>query len=176
MSVTIREAWEQDLPEILSITNDAIEKTDALWISTPFTLAQRRQWFEERRARGFPVLVAVDETDHVIGYGSYGPFRAFEGYAKTVEHSLYVAPVWQGHGTGQQLLAGLRDHAKVAGFHVMVAAITAGNAPSIALHRRFGFQENGTLPQVGQKNGRWLDLLFMTLCLETVPQTEKDFS
>ncbi|WP_215745686.1 GNAT family N-acetyltransferase [Gluconobacter sp. P1C6_b] len=172
----IRDAGPDDLPAILRITNDAIENTDALWITTPFTLEQRRQWFEDRLAQGYPVLVAVDPAGAVAGYGAYGAFRSFEGYARTVEHSVYVSPDHQRRGIGRSLLRALIDHAKSAGFHVMVAGITADNAASVAMHHGFGFRNCGTLPQVGRKRGRWLDLLFMTLCLDDLPTVEKDFS
>ncbi len=36
-----------------------------------------------------PVFVVVCEGTF-FGYGSYGPFRPYEGYAQTVEHSIYV--------------------------------------------------------------------------------------
>ncbi|QQX91048.1 N-acetyltransferase [Gluconobacter sphaericus] len=172
----IREAGPDDLPAILRIANDAIENTDALWITTPFTLEQRRQWFEDRLVKGYPVLVAVDTAGEVAGYGSYGSFRAYEGYARTVEHSVYVASSHQRRGVGNSLLHALINHARDAGFHVMVAGITADNAASVAMHDEFGFRNCGTLPQVGRKRGRWLDLLFMTLCLDDFPTMEKDFS
>ena len=172
----IREAGPDDLSAILRITNDAIENTDALWITTPFTLEQRRRWFEDRLAQGYPVLVAVDSDGAVTGYGSYGSFRAYEGYARTVEHSVYVAPDFQRRGIGRQLLRALINHAKEAGFHMMVAGITADNAASVAMHLELGFQNCGTLPQVGRKHGRWLDLLFMTLSLDDIHTVEKDFS
>ena len=172
----IRDAASGDLPAILRITNDAIENTDALWITTPFTPEQRHQWFEDRVAQGYPVLVAVDPDGVVAGYGSYGSFRSYEGYARTVEHSVYVAPDYQRRGIGRLLLRALIGHAKAAGFHVMVAGITAGNAASVAMHCELGFQDCGTLPQVGRKRGRWLDLLFMTLRLDDIHTVEKDFS
>lgn len=172
----IRKASADDLPAILRITNEAIENTDALWITTPFTLEQRRQWFEDRLVQGYPVLVAVDMAGAVAGYGSYGAFRSFEGYARTVEHSVYVSPDHQRRGIGRQLLRALIDHAKDADFHVMVAGITADNAASVAMHHEFGFRNCGTLPQVGRKRERWLDLLFMTLCLDDISSVEKDFS
>ncbi len=172
----IRSAAPDDLPAILRITNDAIENTDALWITTPFTLDQRRQWLEDRLAQGYPVLVAVDMAGVVAGYGSYGSFRSYEGYARTVEHSVYVSPEHQRQGIGRRLLRALIDHAKDAGFHVMVAGITADNAASVAMHHEFGFRNCGTLPQVGRKRDRWLDLLFMTFCLDDMSSVEKDFS
>jgi len=44
----------------------------------------------------------------------------------------------------------------------MLAVIgDSGNAASIALHRRLGFQPVGTLASVGFKLGRWVDSVLM---------------
>lgn len=50
--------------------------------------------------------------------------------------------------------------------HAMMGGIDASMAQSIALHERLGFKHVGTLPQVGFKFGRWLDLAFYQLLLE----------
>ena len=49
----------------------------------------------------------------------------------------------------------------------MIGGIDATNAASIALHEQLGFRHAGTLPQVGFKFGRWLDLAFYQLLLDT---------
>jgi phosphinothricin acetyltransferase len=156
----IRDAIESDLPAILAITNEAIANTTAVWNNTPATLEARTAWMRERQARGFPVLVATD-GGKVLGFASFGDFRPFEGYLHTVEHSIYVAPEAQGRGVGKALLAALVERARALGKHVIVGGIEAGNTASIALHTRAGFVETGRLPEVGQKFGRWLDLVFM---------------
>jgi phosphinothricin acetyltransferase len=61
------------------------------------------------------------------------------------------------------------EHARGAGKHVMIGAIDGQNAGSIALHARLGFETVGTLPQVGKKFGRWLDLTLMQLRLDDRP-------
>lgn len=156
----IRDAVEADLPTILSIFNEAIRNSTAVWHVQEATLDARRAWMAERQGRGLPVLVA--ELDGAVrGFASYGDFRPFAGYALTVEHSVYVDPAAQGRGLGRALLAALVARAGAAGLHVMVAGIEAGNTASIALHRKAGFEEAGTLRQVGRKFDRWLDLLFM---------------
>ena len=160
----IRDATESDLPAILAITNEAIANTTAVWNSTPATLEARTAWMRDRQARGFPVLVATDGGE-VVGFASFGDFRPFEGYLHTVEHSIYVAPEAQGRGVGKALLAALVGRARALGKHVIVGGIEAGNAASIALHARAGFVETGRLTEVGQKFGRWLDLVFMQLML-----------
>ncbi len=156
----IRDAEPFDIPAILEITNEAIRNTTALWTLTPATLAQRRAWFAERQAAGFPVLVAA-RGGAVAGFASFGAFRPHEGYLHTVEHSIYVAPQAQGAGVGRALLAELLLRGTTLGKHAMVGGIEAGNAPSLALHARAGFVETGRLPQVGRKFDRWLDLVFM---------------
>ena len=164
----IRDATEDDLPRIVAITNHAIAHTTANWNYAPVTLEQRRAFLLARQARGFPVLVAEDESG-VTGFAAYGDFRAFDGYAHTVEHAIYVDPQAQGRGVGKALLAALIDRARHAGMHVMIGGIDAGNDISIALHRRFGFVETGRMPQIGRKFDRWLDLVLMQKMLEETP-------
>ena len=161
----VRDAGEADLPVILAITNDAVLSTTALWTVTPVSLEQRRAWFEERRAAGFPVLVA-ESGGEVTGFGSYGSFRAWEAYAATVEHSVYVDARHRGRGAGRALVVALVERARAAGLHAIVGGIEAGNAASLRLHESLGFERAGVLPQVGRKFGRWLDLAFVVKLLD----------
>lgn len=158
--IELRDATGKDLPAILAITNDAIATSEAIWATTPRDLDERRQWMSDRQSAGFPVVVAV-EDGLVLGFASYGPFRAYEGYAHTVEHSIYVSRGAQRRGIGRLLLDAMVSHAEKAGMHVLVGAITASNTASIALHRAAGFSESTPLPEMGRKFGRWLDLVFM---------------
>ena len=160
----LRDAIEADLPAIRDIYNHAVEHTTAIWNDVLIDLDNRRAWLEFRRAKGFPVLVA--EVDGLIaGYASYGDWRAFDGYRHTVEHSVYVEKDFYGRGLGSALMTALIERAKAGNIHVMIAAIEAGNAGSIALHQKLGFRLVGTHHEVGQKFGRWLDLTMMELKL-----------
>jgi len=84
-----------------------------------------------------------------------------------VEHSVYVHADHRGRGLGRVVMEALVEAAKARGVHAMIGGIDASNAASIALHRRLGFRHAGTLPQVGFKFGRWLDLAFFQRLLET---------
>ena len=162
----IRDAADADLPRILSIYNDAIEQTTAVWSLTPDTLDARRVWLAERQRRGWPVLVAEAADGAVAGFASYAQFRPWEGYARTVEHSLYVDAAARRQGVGGALLAALIERGRQQRMHMMIGGISADNDASLRLHEAFGFRETGRLPQVGQKFGRWLDLVFVQLALE----------
>jgi phosphinothricin acetyltransferase len=151
---------------IAAIYNHAVEHTTAIWNEHLVDAADRADWLAARQADGFPVLVALDEDGSVLGYASYGPWRPFDGYRHTVEHSVYVREGLRGRGTGSALLTALLERARAQGIHVMIAGIDAENEGSVRLHERFGFTRVGVLPQVGTKFGRWLDLAFLQLVLD----------
>ena len=104
-----------------------------------------------------------------VAYGSYGIFRAWEAYKFSVEHSIYVQQDFQGQGIGKQLLIALVERAKKDGFHTMIAGIDADNEKSYAFHKKLGFVEVGKFKEVGYKFDRWLDLVFMQLMLDEIP-------
>ena len=166
MSISIRDARDSDLETIRAIFNDAVLNTTAIWMDTTVDLANRQAWLNERTAAGFPVLVAHNDAGEVLGYASYGTWRAIEGFRHTVEHSVYVRSDQRGQGLGPLLMHALIERARIANLHVMVAAIESENVASIRLHQRLGFVTTGQMPQVGRKFGRWLDLTFMQLILE----------
>lgn len=165
MSVRIVDADESHLPGVVAIFNHAVRETFAIWSETETTVELRRTWMQARKAAGFPILAALDDAGDVIGYGSFGVFRDFPGYAKTVEHSVYIAPAAQRRGIGRAILDQLIDRAQAMGLEAMVGGIDSENAGSIAMHERAGFEVQGLLKGVGRKFGKKLDLVFMVRAL-----------
>ncbi len=164
-AVQIRDAEDADLDTITEIHNHAVVHTTAIWNEETVDRADREAWLVDRTARGYPVIVAVDDTG-VVGYASYAQWRPHSGYRLTVEHSVYVRGDQRGRGIGRTLMQELVARARVAGMHVMIGGVESGNAASIALHERLGFAEVGRMPQVGAKFGRWLDLSMLQLLLD----------
>jgi L-amino acid N-acyltransferase YncA len=158
VEIAIRDAREQDLPDLLAIYNEVLLGSAAIWSDEPRTMTVHHAWFTERSARGLPILVLA-APDRVLGYSSYGPFRAWSGYDRTVESSIYLAPESRGKGLGTTLLSALIERARTQGYHVMIAGIDTDNAASIRLHEKLGFEQAAHFHQVGRKFGRWLDLL-----------------
>lgn len=162
----IRQATEADCAAIAKIYNHAVEHTAAIWNDKTVDTQNRINWLHQRQDKGFPVRVA-EENGVVTGYASYGDWRPFDGFRHSVEHSVYVSPEYARKGIGRALLADLIEVARQAGVHVMVAAIESQNMASRHLHEQQGFVVTGQMPQVGTKFGRWLDLTFMQLQLDT---------
>ena len=170
-SVTIVDCtYAQHDRAILDILNEAILNSTALYDYQPRTLDSMTRWFELKAAHRFPVIGAVDGSGHFLGFASYGTFRDRPAYKYTMEHSVYVQAQQRGRGVGRRLMQELIVRARQQEVHVLVGGIDLGNAASIALHQSLGFVHAGTLPQVGFKFGRWLDLAFYQLVLDTPRQ------
>ncbi|WP_042261985.1 GNAT family N-acetyltransferase [Paraburkholderia heleia] len=153
-------------PAILAILNDAIVNSTALYDYKPRPPEAMATWFGTKRANRFPVVGAVDEAGTLLGFASWGTFRAFPANKYTVEHSVYVHRDQRGRGLGERLLLELIRRAREQQIHVLVGCIDATNAGSIALHAKLGFTHSGTIKEVGFKFGRWLDAAFYQLNLE----------
>ena len=156
----ISAAVHTQLPEILAIYNEVIRNTTAVYSDAEVTLADREAWFDAKARQGFPVLVASDASG-VLGFGTFGDFRAWPCYRHSVEHSVHVRADQRRRGIGRALVLALLDAAARSGKHVMIGGIDAENVTSIALHESLGFKVVGHFHEVGFKFGRWLDLKFM---------------
>lgn len=162
--------FDQNAPAILAIFNDAIANSTALYEYQPRTMDTMRAWFDAKAKGNFPVLGLEDENGTLMGFASYGAFRAFAAYKYTVEHSVYVDQRYRGRGVGRHLLGEIVDAAKAQHYHMMIGGIDAENAASIALHKSLGFTHCASIKQAGFKFGRWLDLEFYQLLLPTPEQ------
>jgi phosphinothricin acetyltransferase len=158
---------------ILAIFNDAIVNSTALYDYRPRAAESMVTWFETKARGNFPVIGIENESGELMGFGSYGTFRAWPAYKYTIEHSLYVDNRFRGRGVGKALLTALVEAASRQDYHVMVGGIDASNAVSIRLHEKLGFTHCGTVKQSGFKFGRWLDLAFYQRILAT-PATPVD--
>ena len=152
---------------ILDIFNEAIANSTALYDYKPRAPETMAGWFDAKNKGRYPVIGIEDAEGTLVGFGSYGAFRAWPAYKYTVEHSIYIDTRFRGRGHGRTLLEALVAAAAGQDYHVMVGGIDASNAASIKLHESLGFTHSGTIRQAGFKFGRWLDLAFYELRLPT---------
>lgn len=162
--------FEEHAHAILDIFNDAILNSTALYDYKARTIQNMVSWFETKKQNGFPVIGMIDQAGKLAGFASYGTFRAWPAYKYSVEHSVYVHQDYRGQGIAIELMKALINAAQKNDVHTMIGGIDATNDSSIRLHEKLGFVHTGTLPQVGFKFGRWLDLAFYQILLRTPEQ------
>ena len=166
--------YEHHAGPILEILNRAIETSTALFDYKPRHPSTMVEWFRAKAARQFPVLGAVADDGALMGFATYGTFRAWPAYKYTVEHSVYVHENHRRTGVARALMTRLIAVAEEQSYHVMIGGIDATNSPSIALHVELGFTFAGTIHHAGFKFGRWLDLAFYQLLLDTPANPSDD--
>ena len=160
-------SFDRHAQSILDIFNDAILNSTALYEYRPRTVETMQQWFMAKSSNDYPVVGMENDSGELLGFASYGPFRAWHAYKYSIEHSIYVHRQHRGNGVGTALLKELIGSAGRQNYHIMVGGIDVDNRASIALHEKLGFVYAGTIKQAGFKFGRWLDLAFYQLVLDT---------
>jgi len=165
----VRSAIEHDLPGIAEIVNRAILETTAHFATEPDTIEEVREHWLASRDR-FPWLVAVGSQAPagpagVLGFARASPWKSRCAYEWTAEITVYVRPEHHRRGIGRSLYARLIETLTRQGYRTLLAGIALPNDPSVALHEAMGMRHVGTLPRVGYKFGRWLDVGYWQLDL-----------
>lgn len=156
----IRDATAADAPGIAAIWNPVIRDTAITFNSAEKTDADIAAMIRDRQHAGHAFLVA-EEAGTITGFATYAQFRGGVGYARTMEHTILLAPQAQGQGTGRALMSALERHARDAGAISLFAGVSAENPAGRAFHARIGFTEVAILQRVGFKFGRAMDLVLM---------------
>lgn len=152
---------------ILDIFNHEIINTTALYDYNPRTITNMETWFNNKTSGKFPVLGIVNDANQLAGFASYGTFRGWPAYKYSVEHSVYIHKDFRGKGLASLLIKELIAQAKQQQLHTLIGAIDNDNIASVELHKKLGFSHAGTIKQAGFKFGRWLDVVFYQLIIET---------
>jgi L-amino acid N-acyltransferase YncA len=165
MHSLLRPARADDIPGIQAIYAGHVLSGLATFEEVPPDAAEMARRHAEIVGVGLPYLVAEAEG-RILGYAYAGLYRTRSAYRFSVEDSIYLSPEATGRGLGRRLLDRLIAECTEVGARQMLAVIgDSGNAASIAVHARAGFEHVGTFRAVGFKFGRWVDTVMMQRAL-----------
>lgn len=156
----IRPATAADAAALAALWNPWITGTAITFNPDPKSPEEVAQMIAARQAAGHGFDVAV-EGGAILGFVTFAQFRAGAGYARSLEHTIVLAPQARGRGLGRALMAAAEDRARAAGGHQMFAGISAENPEGRAFHAALGYAPLATIPQAGWKFGRFIDLWLM---------------
>jgi phosphinothricin acetyltransferase len=154
--VKILPASADDAEAIVAIWNPVIRDSTVTFTSIEKTRADITKMIAER-----PAFLVAHQGADLLGFATYGPFRAGIGYAHTKEHTVILAESARGNGVGRALMSTLEAHARAGGVHSLIAGVSDENPAAIAFHKALGFDQVGHIPEVGRKFGRWLGTVFL---------------
>lgn len=160
-SVVIAPGTEDDLPGIVEILNYTAANSTATFATRPTSVAERQGWFARFSSTGPYRLFVAQRGSLVLGYAYTQPYREHEAFRETVEVSVALAVTCRSQGVGSLLYQALFDSLANEPVHVVLAGIVMPNDASVALHRKFGFTEVGTVREYALKNGRYISSMWM---------------
>lgn len=167
----IREASDGDMEAIRDIYTHHVLHGLATFEEVPPSADELRSRRASVLGVGLPYLVA-ELNGEIVGYSYATAYRPRPAYRFSIEDSVYVADGLGGRGVGSALLQELIARCEKGPWRQMLAVIgNSGNAGSLALHRRMGFQPIGTFKSAGFKLGRWVDTVLMQRALGEGDQT-----
>ena len=156
--IVIRRAEQGDLPALTEIYNYYVRETPVTFDLEPKSLVQRQEWLDGFAPAGRYQRFVAARGGRAIGWACSTRFKERAAYETTVESSIYLAPDECGRGLGGPLYRTLFDALVGEDIHRIHGGVTQPNEASNRLHLRCGFEQVGTLPEVGRKFGRFWDV------------------
>lgn len=152
--MSLRRAEPRDADAIAGIWNAVIRDTLAT-----FTNAEKDPFALAAQIKAEPQRWHVAEVEgEVVGFACYFQFRSGPGYAQSMEYTIHLSADARGKGLGRDLLEAVQAAAKAEGAHSFYGGVSGANPEGQRFHERIGFERLAVLPEVGRKNGLWLDL------------------
>jgi L-amino acid N-acyltransferase YncA len=159
MNINLKPINQKHKEQIIDIYNYYIENSFAAYLekSVPF------DFFEQflKMCEGYPSAVAEGEKGNIVGFGLLRPYHAFPAFSKTAFITCFIKPGFTGKGIGKQMLEYLIGQGREKGITSILADISSLNLQSINFHRKNGFVECGRFEDVGIKNGKIFDIVYM---------------
>ncbi|MBO2526813.1 MAG: GNAT family N-acetyltransferase [Clostridiales bacterium] len=169
--MSIRRAKPEDVPEMIAIYDHFVRNTAVSFEYETPTVEEFTCRLSEHITL-YPWLV-WEENGSVLGYAYAG--KAFEraAYAWNAEISCYLAEEICGKGIGRKLYAAIEDILRRQGVRKVFAVVTSANAPSVAFHKALGYRETVTYTEVGFKQGKWYDVIWLEKQLQPLGQPKQ---
>jgi len=164
--LNVRPARRSDLARLTEIYNYYVETSHVTFDETPFTVDKRETWWLKFDSARYQCWVA-DSAEVSVGYACSTPLKDKTAYRSSVEISVYLAHDQTGRGTGRVLCERLLASLQQEDVHRVYALVAQPNEASMKLHQSLGFRQVSYLSEVGRKFGRYRDVIWLELALQS---------
>jgi phosphinothricin acetyltransferase len=154
----IADAQLSDLTRIVEIYNSTIASRMVTADLEPATVESKRAWFDDHSADFRPLWVLRIEGE-IAAWFSFQSFYGRPAYHTTAEISIYIAEEYRSRGLGSFLIDKAIKECPRLGLNTLLGFVFGHNEPSLALLRKFGFEQWGHLPKVAVLDGVERDLV-----------------
>ncbi|ACT04470.1 GNAT family N-acetyltransferase [Paenibacillus sp. JDR-2] len=157
---TIRDARVEDLPRIVEIYNSTIASRRVTADLEPVSVESRMRWYDEH-SPDFRPLWVLEEDGKMLAWLSFQSFYGRPAYNATAEISIYIDQEYRARGIGSFLIQKSLEASPGLGLRTLLGFVFGHNEPSLALLRKFGFEEWANLPKVAELDGVERDLIIL---------------
>lgn len=152
-------AKKSDLESIIDIYNHYIKVTAITFDQSPWTLEECFSWFQQfSESSPYSLWVFRKDSGEIAGFCSSKKFKEKISYQSSVEVSIYLDSSSSKRGIGGEMYQNLFTHLEHWKVHRAIALITLPNKISLNFHKKFGFENVGTLSEIGFKFDKYWDV------------------
>ena len=162
--VVLRSIRWEDLDDCIQFINSLVEEGADILRDTKVSREEEADWLGKRLAsvdKG-ELIDIIAEVDGKMVANSEVEKRS--GLMSHVGYlGIGIKANYRGIGIGTRIMQTLKEESKKAGLKILVLDAFATNKTAQALYRKMSFQDAGRIPKAIYKNGKYTDLIRMTL-------------
>lgn len=159
----IRNANFADTQAVAAIYNQYIKQglsTMDRQLKTADDIQSWLEGFSDREA-----LLVLEKKDQIIGWGIIKKYSEREGYRYACETAVYLDESEVGKGYGTYIKKAIIERCREMDYHHLVAKIFSDNTGSIVYNQKLGYEVVGEQKEIGERNGKWMNVTIMQLIL-----------
>ena len=167
--IRFRAIEKEDLPLFVTWLNDP-EVNENLFTILPLSLDSEEKWYQdmmERRAEARPLVIEIPQGEDWQPIGVAG-LEGIDWINRSAELGLFIGEksLWQ-KGYGQKTLRLLLKHGfETLNLNRIFLRVFATNQRGIHAYEKTGFVLEGRMRQAIYRNGRYVDILLMSVIKE----------
>lgn len=159
MDYTMQPLVEEDVEEAVDVFNYYVENSFAAYREEKITAEYYRQILHD--AAEYPKVSVRDGEDVFVGFGLLVPYKPIPVFSHSANLICFLLPEATGKGLGKIVLDYLEGKAREVGITIILSSISSRNPESQNFHLKNGFVECGRFHDVGKKNGKFFDIVWM---------------
>jgi diamine N-acetyltransferase len=165
-NIRLRAIERQDLPRFVEWLNDP-EIIQGLLFYLPMSLAEEEGWFEnvlKRPPAERPLVIEIHEGNEWVMIGNCGVHN-IDWRCRSSEVGIFIGEkrLWS-HGYGTQAMQLLLKHCfETLNLNRVALDVYENNPRAIRSYEKAGFTHEGRKRQAMYKDGRYLDILIMSI-------------
>jgi phosphinothricin acetyltransferase len=157
VEITFQPTVEADVARLLPVYNHYVRTDTATFHTEEIDEATFRALLFPGYARYDSWTIHADRR--LAGYVILARYKPREAYDGSAEVTIYLDPAFPRKGVGSAALTFIEARARERSFHNLLAIICGENTASIRLFEKHGYRQCAHYHEVGQKFGRWLDVV-----------------